>query len=420
MAVAGCSWLNEPSRTEVKALKAKLDAQKAPNIVREIYEDREFRPIWMARGRTTERLQQFFQLVDDRSHGLHPEEFGVDALRQKPSDLIDFDIEVTSALARYAAALAFGRVDPKQIDANWIGTRRDIHLKEVLDDAIDFESIAQLGDRLAPKHLEYDQLRAALQNASGDQARQIELNMDRWRWLPDDLGERHIRVNIPSFELEVHDDRQIPLTMKVVVGANDNRTPIFSSEMKYVVFSPYWNIPESIMTKETLPKIMKDPKYATRQNLEVVRVSGKHVEVVDPKDIDWENVGDTDIQLRQKPGNGNSLGLVKFIVPNRFDVYLHDTPADNLFDRLTRNFSHGCIRVEKPQDLAEFVLRDQTMWTPDRIERVMHAGDEKHVALDEPLPVHVLYFTAWVDDGGMVHFEKDIYGYDARQICAQH
>ena len=219
-------------------------------------------------------------------------------------------------------------------------------------------------------------------------------------------------MNIPSFQLDVHENGQTPLTMKVVVGSNDNKTPLFSSEMKYVVFSPYWNIPESIMTKETLPKILEDPEYASRQNLEVVRVSGKHVEIVDPEDIDWENVGKTDIQLRQKPGNGNSLGLVKFLFPNRFNVYLHDTPAGNLFDRLTRNFSHGCIRVEKPQELAEYVLRDQPEWTPERIRKAMHAGQEKYVSLDEPLPVHILYFTAWVDDAGTLHIEKDIYGYD--------
>jgi murein L,D-transpeptidase YcbB/YkuD len=416
-----CSYWKEPTRAEIDELKAKLESAKVGEIVQSVYEDREFRPIWIARERKLDRLQQFFQLVDDRSHGLHPEDFNIDPLRQeKHSDLIQFDIDVTWALARYASALAFGRIDPKQIDPDWIGTRREIDLKKVLDDAIEYDSVAQLADRLAPKHAEYDQLRAALQNASGDQARQIELNLDRWRWLPDEFGKRHIRVNIPSFDLEVRDDRQIPLQMKVVVGSNDNRTPIFSSEMKYVVFSPYWNIPESITTKETLPHIMKDPKYATRQNLEVVRVSGKHVEVVDPRDIDWKNVGESDIQLRQKPGDQNSLGLIKFIFPNRFNVYLHDTPENNLFDRLTRNFSHGCIRVEKPQELAEVVLRDPTVWTPDRIQKAMHAGDEQHVALKEPLPVHILYFTAWVDDGGMVHFEKDIYGYDAKQTNAQH
>ena len=393
---AGCSFWNEPTRAEVDELKAKLESRKVAEIVRQIYEDREFRPVWIARGRKLERLQQFYQLVDDRSHGVHTD--GGPLKQEEPPDLIQFDIDVTSTLVKHASKLA----------------RKDADLKDAINDAIQFDTIAQLGDRLAPKYVDYDRLRTALQTAAGEDARKIELNMNRWRQLPDDLGERHIRVNIPSFELEVHDNGQIPLRMKVVVGTNENKTPMFSSEMKYVVFSPYWNIPESIMTKETLPKIREDPEYVVRQNLEVVRVSGKRVEVVDPEEIDWETVGETDIQLRQRPGNGNSLGLVKFLFPNRFNVYLHDTPSDNLFDRLTRNFSHGCIRLEKPQELAEYVLQSQPEWTPERIRKAMHAGAEKHVPLTTPLPVHILYFTAWVDDAGLLHLEKDIYGYDTQ------
>jgi murein L,D-transpeptidase YcbB/YkuD len=395
--LAGCSFWNEPTRAEIAELKAKLEKQDIGQIVRDIYEDREFRPVWIARGRTLPQLQQFFQLVDDRSHGLHPEDYGVDALRQeKQPDLVQFDIAVTSALAKYASAIA----------------RKDADVRTALHDAIESGSIAQLADELAPIHVEYARLRTTLQNASSDEREIVERNMDRWRKQPDDFGERHIRINIPAFELEVHDGSSVPLKMKVVVGSNENKTPIFSSAMKYVVFSPYWNIPESILIKETLPRILKDPDYAIRQNLEVVRSSGRSVEVIDPRDIDWNNVEESDIQLRQKPGSGNSLGLVKFIFPNRNNVYLHDTPADNLFDRLTRNFSHGCIRVEKPQELAEYVLRDQPEWTPERIQKAMHAGDEKHVPLNQPLPVHILYFTAWVDAAGMLHLEKDVYGYD--------
>jgi murein L,D-transpeptidase YcbB/YkuD len=167
------------------------------------------------------------------------------------------------------------------------------------------------------------------------------------------------------------------------------------------------------LTKETLPRIQADPDYAMRQNLEVIRVSGNKAEVIDPDDVDWEHVGESDIQLRQRPGQGNSLGLVKFMFPNRYNVYLHDTPADNLFDRLTRNFSHGCVRVEKPQELAEYVLRDQPEWTPERIREAMHAGKEKTVLLKEPLPVHIVYFTASVEDSGALRLEKDIYGRDS-------
>jgi murein L,D-transpeptidase YcbB/YkuD len=318
-------------------------------------------------------------------------------LRQpKPSDPIQFDIEVTTALVRHVSAIA----------------RIDADIRRAIQDAIDSDTISELSESVAPKHIEYSRLKTALITAQGEVADTIRANMKRWRKMPDDLGYRHLRVNIPSFELEVHEGNTIPLKMRVVVGTNENKTPLFSSEMKYVVFSPYWNIPESIMTKETLPKILEDPEYATRQNLEVVKVSGKSVEVIDPEEIDWENVGESDIQLRQKPGNGNSLGLVKFIFPNKYNVYLHDTPADNLFDRLTRTFSHGCVRVEKPQELAEYILKDQPEWTAERIRRAMHGGAEKHVVLKEAIPVHLLYFTASVDDSGALHIKKDIYGHD--------
>jgi murein L,D-transpeptidase YcbB/YkuD len=373
--LGGCSLLNQPSQAEVDELKATLARETVGEIVRQIYEDREFRPLWIARGRTTEKLQQFFQFVDDQSHGIHT---NVEALRQeRPSNLIQYEIDVTSALVKHASGIA----------------RKEADIRHALDDAIDLGMINQLGERLAPKYVEYDRLRTALQTAPGDTATKIELNMDRWRKLPDDLGPRHIRVNIPSYQLEVHDDGDIPLRMRVVVGANDKKTPLFSSDMKSIVFSPYWNIPESIMTEETLPKIEEDPEYLEKQNLEVV----------------WEG---EHFRLRQKPGAGNSLGLVKFMFPNVYNVYLHDTPADNLFAKLTRNLSHGCIRVEKPEELAAYVLQDQPEWTPEKIRKAMHAGVEKHVPLKEPLPVHILYFTAWVDDTGMLHLEKDVYGYD--------
>src|SRR6185436_16880173 len=159
----------------------------------------------------------------------------------------------------------------------------------------------QLPDHLAPIHPQYARLRTALQAAPEEQREQIELNMNRWRELPDDLGSKYILVNVPAFDLEVHEGSEVPLRMKVVVGDNKHKTPLFSSNMNVVVFSPYWNIPESILTKETLPKIKADPSYATKQQYEVVRVSGKRVQVIDPGKIDWQNVKASEIQLRQKP-----------------------------------------------------------------------------------------------------------------------
>ena len=239
--------------------------------------------------------------------------------------------------------------------------------------------------------------------------RQIEWNMERWRWLPRDLGERYILVNIPEMRLDVREHGQVPLSMRVVVGKPDTQTPIFNDEMTHVVFAPYWNVPPDIAEKETMPSVMRDPAFLSRMNMEVVDAKGNPV---DPGSVDLSNPGE--YRFRQRPGTSNALGLVKFMFPNQFDVYLHDTPQDSLFARASRSFSHGCVRVEQPAQLAQYVLRDQPEWTPERISEAMHAGQEQTVKLKQPIPVYLGYWTARVTPDGIVQFRKDVYGIDGR------
>jgi murein L,D-transpeptidase YcbB/YkuD len=239
--------------------------------------------------------------------------------------------------------------------------------------------------------------------------RQIELNLERWRWLPRNLGDRYILVNIPEMRLEVWERDNVGLSMRVVVGKQQTQTPIFSEDMTYLVFSPYWNVPPDIAKKETLPSVMNDSGFLSRMNMEVVDASGKPV---DPDSIDLGVPGS--YRFRQRPGASNSLGLVKFMFPNQFNVYLHDTPADALFARASRAFSHGCVRLEKPQTLAEYVLRDQPDWTPQRIRAAMDGAEETTVKLKAALPVYIGYWTARVSPDGLVQFRKDIYGIDGR------
>lgn len=245
----------------------------------------------------------------------------------------------------------------------------------------------------------------------------LALNLERWRWLPEDLGTPHIFVNIASYSLQVRDaNEEVALKMRVIAGKEANRTPIFSDLMTTVVFSPYWNIPESIEIKEMWPSIVKDPQFLAKKEIEVVRMVGGKARVVDPASIDWKNAKDEDsFQLRQKPGARNALGYVKFIFPNRHNVYLHDTPNDNLFDKLTRDLSHGCVRLEQPVDMAAYVLRDQPEWTAERIQSAMHALKEEHVELKNPIAVHLVYLTARVDEDGVPQFFPDVYGYDLKQ-----
>jgi L,D-transpeptidase YcbB len=239
--------------------------------------------------------------------------------------------------------------------------------------------------------------------------RQIEMNLERWRWLPRELGDRYILVNIPEYRLEVWDGGKVPLTMRVVVGKQDTQTPIFNDEMTYVVFSPYWNVPPDIAQGETLPEVLKDPGFLERTNMEVLDASGKPI---DPALVDLSDPAK--YRFRQRPGADNSLGLVKFMFPNQFNVYLHDTPADSLFARASRSLSHGCVRLENPLALAEYVLRDQQGWTRERIEEAMHGEEERTVKLKRPLPVYLGYWTARVSADGVMQFRKDVYGIDGR------
>lgn len=251
---------------------------------------------------------------------------------------------------------------------------------------------------------------AALNVAASDRVREVELAMERWRWLPRKLGERHVLVNIPTFELMGRDHGKTELSMRVVTGKPNTPTPTFSDTMETVVFSPYWHVPPSILANEVRPKLRSDPDYIARQNMELVR----NGEAVDPYSVDPD---DPALRVRQRPGAGNALGQVKFLFPNRFDVYLHDTPADALFARDARAFSHGCVRLEQPQALAEWMLGAQAPWTTDSIVAAMQSGNERHVALAQKVPVHIVYQTAWVDDDGTLRFVPDVYARDARQLA---
>jgi murein L,D-transpeptidase YcbB/YkuD len=242
---------------------------------------------------------------------------------------------------------------------------------------------------------------------AGERIRQIELNLERWRWLPADLGRRFVLVNVPSFRLTAYDQGRPALSMKVVTGKPDSPTPVLSGEMTTVVFSPYWNVPSTIAADEIIPAVLRDPGYLRRHNLELVR--GTDV-------VGHAALRSGDVQIRQRPGAGNALGLVKFLFPNRFNVYLHDTPEDGLFARPRRAFSHGCIRVEKPYELTRWVLGGLPQWTPAAVLSAMRSGRERHFALPEPIPVVVTYQTVEADAEGGVFFWPDVYGHDYVQM----
>ena len=239
----------------------------------------------------------------------------------------------------------------------------------------------------------------------------IILNMERWRWIPKSFEPDYLLVNIPAFKLRVFEKGQEKVNMKVIVGKTMNSTPIFSDKMEYVVLSPYWNVPMSIIKKELVPNLINNPGYLERLDMEVVTNKGDQV---DPSSIDWGSIDEKTFKyiVRRRPGPKNDLGDVKFIFPNTDDIYLHDTPHDELFSQASRDFSHGCVRVERPIELAEYLLRNIPGYSRSKIKSIIAERKEKHVSLKQKLPVYLVYFTAEADGKGNVKFYEDIYGHD--------
>jgi murein L,D-transpeptidase YcbB/YkuD len=244
--------------------------------------------------------------------------------------------------------------------------------------------------------------------------RQVVLNLERWRWLNHDLGRRYIMVNTADFRLKAIEDNRELVDMRVVVGRPARRSPVFSARMTYLVANPYWNIPTSIAVKDFLPELRKDISYLTQRGIRVFANWTPGAPELDPVDIDWYayDANRFPFKLRQDPGPHNALGRIKFMFPNRFAVYLHDTPNRSLFNRVQRDFSSGCIRVEAPEVLADFVLKEDKRWTPGQLNDIVASGKRRVVRLSHPVRVHLLYMTAWVDNTAVLHFRSDIYDRD--------
>ena len=449
---AGCSQ-SQSARELAAALSTALDGKPVGpvsaemwNDVRAFYATRDGAPAWVKPRSPSRRAAAAVHIIQQApTHGLMASDYAeaelsklIDELertkrneRDLPQRLAALDVKLTSAVLALGRDVALGTSSRAQAAR---GRREPPNFAAILAETIAFDPGAWL-ERVQPRHREYAALRRVLgqlrdeleQPEAGDgvplpdalpiehRIRQVELNLERWRWLPDDLGARHFVVNIPSFHLYARERGNTVLDMKVVVGKPGTETPVFSDEMETVVFSPYWNIPDTIAIGETAPAAIRDPSYLERNNIEVLSLSGSGTQRVDPASIDWGNPAELErLAFRQKPGAANALGHVKFLFPNSHNVYLHDTPADSLFNKPTRAFSHGCVRVERPEELARYVLRDQTEWSQERIRRAMYSGTESHVKLKEKIPVHIVYFTVWVDDSGLAHFLPDPYKRDGK------
>lgn len=243
---------------------------------------------------------------------------------------------------------------------------------------------------------------------------QLYVNMERLRWMPDSLESKHILVNIADFTLDVFQHSDTLLSMRTIVGKDYRETPVFSALITYLVFSPSWTVPPTIMRNDVLPEVIKNTKYLSEKNMIAFDAQGKKV---DPAKVDWKKNG-MRYTIRQSPGNHNALGKVKFMFPNKYNVYLHDTPSRSLFARDERTFSSGCIRIEKPFDLAVILMDNMPEWTPERIRQAMNSGNEKTVVLKSPAGVYVYYLTAWASSNGVINYRSDIYNRDKNVLEA--
>lgn len=257
----------------------------------------------------------------------------------------------------------------------------------------------------------------ALNVPVSERIRQVELNLERWRWMPHNFGGRYILVNIPNYKMQVFEQDKPVLESKVVVGRQERQTPAFTANMAYLVLSPKWYVPRSIAVKDKLPQLKRNPYALSGQNIRVYNNAGQQI---NPGAVNWGAVSASNFnyQLRQDSGPRNALGGIKFMFPNPYNVYLHDTPSRELFSRTQRTYSSGCIRVSNPLDLAQYLLKHDTKWSKDAIKSASTSGKQRVVHLPEEVPVYLLYWTAWVDSDGLLNFRDDIYKRDKPLVRA--
>jgi murein L,D-transpeptidase YcbB/YkuD len=429
------SWVKTPVSGPTAA-----DRRRRRAAIAAAYAARAYQPLWRDNGAENDSLRLTASSVASRlrlagEDGLDLHDYPVPAVDQGAATIED-EIALSEAIAAYAAQASGGRVDPQRI-SHLIGARPSLPEPAAVLTRVAAAG-AQAGDILAdynPPHYGYQALKTKLAELRSERATdshasatlvadarsahddgapllrkatrgaqtkaslerfewEVIANMERWRWLPRDLGDSRIEVNIPDFELAVVRDGEVTHRARVIVGKEATPTPVFSNAMQFIIVNPYWNVPPSILNKEMLPQNGGDVSALQQRGFLVSYRHGK-------------------LSVRQPPGEKNALGRIKFMFPNDFSVYLHDTPSRSLFAASHRAFSHGCMRVDQPFALAEAVLGPGSGWSEQRVRHLI-GGSERYINLNKPLPIHIEYFTAYVDEEGQLKLRGDLYGYSAR------
>ncbi len=292
---------------------------------------------------------------------------------------------------------------------------------ELFDGALE-AGLKQFQDRhgLEPDGAVGSATAAALNISAAERLKQLRANLERWRWITEELGDRFIMVNVAGYRVGVFEAGQAVLFMPAIVGRAYRQTPDFSGKISTITLNPAWNVPPKLAREDILPKLKKDPSYLIKKGFRVFENWSDGAREIDGEAVDWTQIkaDSLSFKFRQDPGPQNALGRILFLFPNKFDVYMHDTPERWLFNRAVRDFSSGCIRIEKPLDLALYALRDDPSWTKEKILDIIASGETKVIPLRKPLPVHILYWTAWLGADGRVQFRQDIYLRDVALVRA--
>lgn len=525
--VASSLEIQESLRKRIEAEKGnhqficRGEVECPPLFILRFYERRNFQPAWSINGQISPYTDDLVTVLSNvATEGLRPADYHLYTIKfllnrftqlqdegKKLSleELVDLDFLLTDAFLLYGSHLLNGRVNPEDINEQWVSYDHASDLAVILDEAISSQTMQSTLDGLRSSHDGYLKMIKALANfrsiakkggwpvigagfnlrkgvhhrrvyalrerlvISGDyestgindgnyfdekladavhlfqqrhgldmdgivgpatlaalnvpverRIRQIELNMERWRWISHNLGQRYILVNIADFNLKVIEDSKERLEMRVVVGKPHRSTPIFSDMVEYLVVNPYWYLPKTIVVEDVVPSVLADPDYLIKKEIKVFAAGSNETHEVESTEIDWTmiNTNNLPYKLRQEPGLHNALGRVKIMFPNRFSVYLHDTPRQELFRKTARDFSSGCIRLEKPVELVAYLLGNDPKWSLENITNNMESGERQVISLSEQIPIHILYWTAWVGEDGKINFRKDIYNRDEMLVAA--
>ena len=443
----GTQRVSLENETDVQRRVMPADApwrdRRTQSLVSAFYTERKMRPAWTSgSGALNQARDLAGVLARAGEEGLNPEDYSAAELAEHlqenkaqllatgdPKALAEFDLLCTIAAFHYMSDVYDGRISPKALDAEWVAKPRRGDFDSLLTDALRRNRVREMLLELPPPQPQYRKLREAraryaqqaLRNAetpgAGDSAsyqlQQVELNMERWRWVPRSFGDRYLAVNIPEYELRVVERDKTVLEMRVVVGTVMTATPVFSDVMTQVVINPTWNVPMSIVHGEFAAAVKDDRDYLAKNRIRVFEGDAEDAKEIEANSVNWGDSAEVaKLRFRQDSGEGNALGRIKFLLPNQFNVYLHDTPAGHLFSRDERGFSHGCVRVEKPLELARYVLDGTPAAREGEIEKLIATDETKALDLPKPLPVHILYFTAFAEDDGDVSFHEDVYGID--------